>query len=87
MSEAAAKVMAEALEAEFFKVRDLATKQGIITPERAVAAQIEALRKAGYAVVPIEPTEKMAAAAWCSGADENSTDHYRTMIAAFLEDK
>ena len=56
--------------------------------EKTLAARIHAaLRAAGYAIVPVEPTEKMVEAAHTviAGDDGGCPEVYRAMVAAAEE--
>ena len=55
----------------------------IADAQAALAAHDEWLKASGFAVVPVEPTEAMAAAGWDAlNADDCPEDMWKAMIAA-----
>lgn len=70
------ETIARAMEAESDFLRDSVATE---TLERCIAAAITALTEAGYAIVPVTPTEEMLANEPCPAEAEGI---YRAMIEA-----
>jgi len=54
--------------------------RGWVSYESDAAAALKAISDAGFAVVPIEPTEAMWDAAMREGYDQDPSTYYRAMI-------